>query len=163
MNSQRNARIDQLTQQWMQGSRESVVTEILAHAHPAIVAAKILRKLCRQPFESEDADMFVRILEETTDNKPATGYARAFNCDPVCKCGECKTKITIGDIAVHMGMPPENNPYRGIHISGPERATALRAFKEEKDTSQYTFWHAPAGGGASQLTTPTKVDWSGLR
>ncbi len=75
-------------------------------------------------------------------------------------------KITIGDVLVHAGMPPENNPYRGFRTtyrSGDVRVAALQAFKNETDTSGFTFWYAPAAGGARQLTTPTGIDWSGLR
>ena len=84
--------------------------------------------------------------------------------------------MIIGDIVVHKGTPPQNNPYRGFrenpnrpadepctHVSGDERVAALQAFKDGDDTSGYTFWHAPATGWATQLTTTENVDWTGLR
>lgn len=63
--------ISTLTLQWLNGNREVISLEILALPNPAIVASKIVRKLCRISFE--DADRFIRILEATADNRTQVG------------------------------------------------------------------------------------------
>lgn len=69
-------------------------------------------------------------------------------------------KIHIGDVLVHEGEPHDSNPYHGYSLIGAPRKHALRLFKHGLDLdATYTFWHAPANGGASQLTDPSKVDW----
>ncbi|KKK92405.1 hypothetical protein LCGC14_2703280, partial [marine sediment metagenome] len=60
-------RINELATQWLNGNRETTSLEILALPNPAIVASKIVRKLCRMSFE--DADRFIRILEATAERK----------------------------------------------------------------------------------------------
>ena len=71
--------------------------------------------------------------------------------------------INIGSVLVHKGEPDNSNPYRGESLCGDERVSALRAFRDRKHTGAYTFWHAPANGGASRLVDPESVDWRGLR
>lgn len=88
-------------------------------------------------------------------------------------------KVHIGDVVVHKGDPPGHNPYRGVgsnmttyfakdpvtHVSGDERIRALSAFKHGKDTKAYTFWYAPAFGGAYRLQSPDEIGWetSGIK
>lgn len=71
--------------------------------------------------------------------------------------------MSIGDVAVHLGMPPQGNPYRGESLIGPPRRKALALFKSG-ETGPYTFWFAPCSGGARRLTDPAEVNWktSGL-
>lgn len=85
----------------------------------------------------------------------------------------------IGDVVVHRGDPPGGNPYRGgavgrhrwahtkddpeTMVYDDERVAALRAFRDRGDTSEFTFWHTPAGGGASRIEDPDAVNWVGLR
>jgi hypothetical protein len=68
-------------------------------------------------------------------------------------------KITIGDLLVHKGEPDNSNPYRGNSICGEERKSALKAFMDRKHTGCYTFWHAPACGGARRVIDPEEVAW----
>jgi hypothetical protein len=88
-------------------------------------------------------------------------------------------KVKIGDVAVCEGMPPKNNPYLepdtskvkidivygGSNLNGGRRVEALTKFKNGGDTSEWTFWFAPSGGGAYQLQSPNEVDWetSGIK
>ncbi len=82
-------------------------------------------------------------------------------------------KISIGDVVVHGGMPPSNNPFRGCghgglsekvtSINGAERVQALRAFKHGEPTGDYTFWDLRRGANAlpdRQLKDPSFVDWT---
>lgn len=79
---------------------------------------------------------------------------------------------SIGNTVVHRGEPPRSNPYCGrgrrdgeplTHVSGDERVEALRAFRDTGEAPDYTFWHAPAVGGARRIEQPTEIDWSGMR
>lgn len=70
---------------------------------------------------------------------------------------------TIGDVSVHVGEPPDGNPYRGHSgLMGPDRAAALRAFRDGADTSRWTYWHAPASGGARRIYVCGEIDWRGM-
>ena len=80
-------------------------------------------------------------------------------------------RTSLGNVSVHRGIPHDGNPYRGClgrqwpitSITGDERVAALQAFEQGDDTSQYTFWHAPSGGGARQILDQKEIDWTGLR
>lgn len=62
---------------------------------------------------------------------------------------------------MHRGVPPEGNPYlRGVDLMGHERATALYRWRDGLPVADYTFWYAPACGGARQLTDPAEVEWN---
>ena len=75
---------------------------------------------------------------------------------------------TIGNIVVHLGMPPQDNPYRGSGrrvlaepvtlVTGDERGLALGAFLRGKGAGAYTFWHTPPMGPAKRFTTPPNID-----
>jgi hypothetical protein len=70
-------------------------------------------------------------------------------------------KVHIGDVLVHLGEPPDGNPYHGQSLMGDERVTALYLFKHKqmkKATKFYTLWYAPASGGARRITAE-EVDW----
>lgn len=71
----------------------------------------------------------------------------------------------IGDVIVVIGWPVDGNPYKesARRAEGQERVDALVAFNEASDTSRYTFWHAPAHGGARQIKDARLIDWRGLR
>lgn len=71
---------------------------------------------------------------------------------------------TIGDVLVHCGEPPGGNPYRGNSLFGDARVRALTIWKHGGDASPWTFWYAPACGGARKIS-PGEVDWesSGIR
>lgn len=71
-------------------------------------------------------------------------------------------KTTIGNVAVHRGEPDGGNPYRGASLMGPERVAALCAFRDGTDCSAYTYWHAPADGGAYRISDPAAIDWTGM-
>lgn len=66
-------------------------------------------------------------------------------------------QVPIGDILVHRGEPQAGNPYRGSSICGRERSKALGRFLRLGEISPYSFWHAPACGGAKRLETPPNV------
>lgn len=68
-------------------------------------------------------------------------------------------KPGIGDVLVHHGRPPDDNPYRGHSLMGQERADALRAFRAGDDTEGYTFWYAPSHGGAYEIRSARHIDW----
>lgn len=68
-------------------------------------------------------------------------------------------KHHIGNVVVHRGTPPENNPYRGQSLYYAPRVNALWAFRSGEDTSAFTFWYAPSSGGAKQITDPAEIDW----
>lgn len=79
-------------------------------------------------------------------------------------------KVSIGNIVIHRGEPDTSNPYRGhgnrvgeriTSVSGDERVKALSDFANHRDTSGYTFWYAPPGGGARRLSGPHEVAWAG--
>jgi hypothetical protein len=74
--------------------------------------------------------------------------------------GPNPTRAHIGDVLVHRGEPADGNPYHGQSMCGPARAAALRAFRDgdAKACEPYTFWHAPASGGARRITA-AEVDW----
>lgn len=87
-------------------------------------------------------------------------------------------KLTdIGDVVVHLGNPPEGNPYRGdgrnrweftkddptTVVRDDGRLRALTAFRDSDDVGNMTFWSAPAGGGAHRLTEATEINWAGMR
>lgn len=89
-----------------------------------------------------------------------------------------KPFCSIGDCIVHKGFPPDGNPYgcrapkdprqpdvqpysRPSGLSGIDRRDALHAFKHGEDTSEFTFWYAPCGGGAFQIVNPAVVLWDG--
>lgn len=74
-----------------------------------------------------------------------------------------RARPTIGDVLVHKGEPPDGNPYHGQTLMGPERQYALVRFMDGEDTTGYTFWYGPFGGGAYRIETPEQVDWRGLR
>lgn len=65
--------INEMMTSWLEGNREAVSLKILACRTPAIVAAKITRKLCRMSFD--DAVRFIRILEATAE-KPSSVFPR---------------------------------------------------------------------------------------
>lgn len=76
-----------------------------------------------------------------------------------------KPFCSIGDCLVHRGMPRDGNPYT-VHsadtaLNGDERRRALHAFRDGEDTSEFTYWYGPCGGGAFQITDPTLVLWGG--
>ena len=74
-------RINELTTQWLNGNREAVSLEILDCPNPAIVAAKIVRKLCHTVHRSfEDADSFIRILEETNSKQTSPTLHLRVKC-----------------------------------------------------------------------------------
>lgn len=73
------------------------------------------------------------------------------------------TLATIGDVTVVVGRPPQENPYRGEGLMGPEREEALVRYRDGGDTTAWSFWYAPAGGGARELDSPDQVDWRGMR
>lgn len=80
------------------------------------------------------------------------------------------SKTTIGNVAVWRGEPPDGNPYirhKGndllLGVTGDERVEALRRFRDGEDTSEYTFWHAPVGGGARRISSPDEIDWTQMR
>ena len=66
--------------------------------------------------------------------------------------------VSIGDILVWHGQPPSGNPYKPGSLLGKERSQALGAFLKGMTSEGFTFWFAPVGGGAYQLTTPPLVD-----
>lgn len=66
--------------------------------------------------------------------------------------------VSLGDVVVHVGEPPQGNPYRAPSLCGPERADALRHFFQGEDTTGLTFWHAPCSGGARRLESPPELD-----
>ena len=70
-------------------------------------------------------------------------------------------KINLGDVLV---TDEGRNPYtyRGVFCSGPQRAAALRRFRDGADTANLVLWYAPCCGGARRITAP-EVDWNGLR
>lgn len=70
-------------------------------------------------------------------------------------------KIKIGDVAIVEGW--RDNPYVGPTISGERRAQLLRDYRDAKNTAGFTFWYAPAAGGARKITRPGEIDWTGLR
>lgn len=69
---------------------------------------------------------------------------------------------SIGDVAVHVGQPEDGNPYRGHGLMGDERVAALRALRDGTDTSRWTYWRAPARGGARRISGREEIDWRGL-
>lgn len=68
-------------------------------------------------------------------------------------------RYQIGNVIVHIGTPPHGNPYRGDSLIGASRVNALWALRSGGNTALYTYWYAPAGGGAKQLRGPDEVDW----
>ncbi len=72
-------------------------------------------------------------------------------------------KTAIGNCLVHRGRPDNDNPYKGQSLSGAARQNALQAFRDGEDTQEFTYWHAPCGGGAFEIIDPLKVDWLGMR
>jgi hypothetical protein len=68
-----------------------------------------------------------------------------------------KLKAHIGDVAVCVGIPRNNNPY-GQGLIGEARSEALRRFRHNEDVSRYTFWFAPSSGGARRIKWP-EIDW----
>jgi hypothetical protein len=69
---------------------------------------------------------------------------------------------SIGEVGVHLGEPPDGNPYRRNSLIGDERVEALRRFKYGEDTSAYTFWYMPCHGGARRITRD-EVNWETSR
>lgn len=69
-----------------------------------------------------------------------------------------KPLIHIGEVKVVVGDPPNNNPYSGMGLIGIERRRALSVFKSGCVSANYTFWYAPAAGGA-RLIASDEVDW----
>lgn len=71
--------------------------------------------------------------------------------------------IQIGDVKVCVGEPPAGNPYLAKseeqQLLGTKRAQVLSDFKHGRDTSQYTFWYAPWGGGARRIRNRSYIDW----
>jgi hypothetical protein len=65
--------------------------------------------------------------------------------------------VHIGDVLVHRGEPRNGNPYLGQSLIGEERVAALRIFKAGGNEA-YTFWYAPACGGAFRIEA-SEVDW----
>lgn len=74
-------------------------------------------------------------------------------------------KPSIGNVHVVWGMPPGGNPYRpsANKVGGSHRALALKEFRDGIADDDYTFWFAPANGGAHQIFSPDEIDWSGMR
>ena len=85
-------------------------------------------------------------------------------------------KIYIGCVLIHHGMPPGNNPYRGLRRSswhpndpittvgcGNERVEALRKFRDGEDTGDLTFWcdggHGSSDKKGQQILSPDEIDW----
>ena len=70
----------------------------------------------------------------------------------------------VGDIAVHTGQPFNGNPYMSASpdtiVYGDERAAALGAYRDGRETSRYTFWHAPLTGGSRRLNGPHQINWT---
>ena len=71
-------------------------------------------------------------------------------------------KENVADVLVHVGEPPDGNPYHGSLV-GDVRKKALRSFMANGDALGFTFWFGPACGGARKITRD-EVDWrtSGL-
>jgi hypothetical protein len=65
----------------------------------------------------------------------------------------------IGDVVVHVGEPPQGNPYRANGLIGNSRKAALTAFKHgSPEAAEFTYWYAPSSGGARRITAD-EVDW----
>lgn len=69
------------------------------------------------------------------------------------------SKVNIGNVLVHKGMPDGGNPYRGQSLLGNERKVALSSFMRGESTKGFTFWHAPSCGGAYRLHRSEEVEW----
>lgn len=79
-----------------------------------------------------------------------------------------RPKPCIGDVAVIVGEPPRDrcgnaNPYLGASLLGPLRERLLVALRDGGDTSGYTFWYAPAYGGAYRIESVEDVNWETMR
>ncbi len=68
------------------------------------------------------------------------------------------SKYQIGDVSVIKGDPPNGNPYRGVSLSGNERADALMDFRNDVPQPELTFWYTPCFGGAKPCAQDD-VDW----
>lgn len=79
-------------------------------------------------------------------------------------------RVNLGDVVVHHGVPPNDNPHHE-GLSGEERFAALRAARLDFGTistrrlsARWTFWHVPYGGPYRMLSEPcTEIDWSTMR
>lgn len=72
-------------------------------------------------------------------------------------------KTSIGDVIVHVGMPADGNPYKGEGVNGPDRRAALEAFRDASSAADaFTYWHAPAMGGARQIRARSEIEWAGM-
>jgi hypothetical protein len=67
-------------------------------------------------------------------------------------------KYSIGEIRVFVGAV--KNPYQTSGLIGQERVNALTAYKHGGPIERYSFWAAPACGGAVQLLGPEQIDWN---
>jgi len=77
----------------------------------------------------------------------------------------------VGDVLVHVGDPPGDNPYAGHTLLGEARAQALAAWRRDyadpsklessrgNEAREFTFWFAPYNGGAFRLHGPSVVRW----
>lgn len=80
-------------------------------------------------------------------------------------------KYYIGDVVIHLGEPDNSNPYRGCgsgtypetHVCGDDRVAAFHEYKETGKRGKYTFWYAPASGGAKRINNRDEIDWTHLR
>lgn len=78
--------------------------------------------------------------------------------------------ISIANIVIHRGRPPQDNPYRGYGRIAGEPITAVTAnsldpkdrtgrpgvfdmISRGEDVSAFTFWLAPASGGAFEISS----------
>ena len=67
-------------------------------------------------------------------------------------------KAHIGDVVVHRGEPKNGNPYSPGGLLGSVRRLALLVFRTGAPIAEFTFWYAPASGGARRIQA-SEVDW----
>jgi hypothetical protein len=73
---------------------------------------------------------------------------------------ETTMQINIRDIVLFKGEPPHSNPYlvnAPNYVDGLEREVVIKQYLEGRKTEGYTFWYAPAGGGARRLYTTDTI------
>jgi hypothetical protein len=73
-------------------------------------------------------------------------------------------RVTVGDVVVHRGEPVGGNPYIGRSLLGEERQNALLLLcLGASEAEEFTYWHAPASGGARRIVDADEVAWSSVR